>query len=225
MAVPELAIIDVGHGNSAVVTHESGVVVIDTGKGDALLQFLLERGIKEIDEVLLSHADADHIGGLVALLSVRNVKVKMVRLNTDSQKASALWDDMLYALDRQGVQWAPSLTPQDNAALNRGDLKVEVLAPSRYLAGKVPGGQDRKRRRLSSNSVSAVLRVLVSGLPRALLAGDLDGIGLDNLLESVADNRKPSGAPVRGDRLRQGPHGYGRAPQALQLRPGLQRGD
>ena len=41
-----------------------GVVIVDTGPGSALLEYLVGRGITEVEAVILSHADQDHIGGL-----------------------------------------------------------------------------------------------------------------------------------------------------------------
>src|SRR5256885_5882175 len=55
-----LAILDVGHGNSAVLVDAEAAVIIDTGRGDQLRQYLHEQGIGKIDLIILSHADADH---------------------------------------------------------------------------------------------------------------------------------------------------------------------
>ena len=66
-----LAVLDVGHGNSAVLCDQGVVVVIDTGPGSSLLEYLSERSITHINTVLLSHADQDHIGGLVGVLHNR----------------------------------------------------------------------------------------------------------------------------------------------------------
>ena len=84
MSVPKhnLAILDVGHGNSAILIDSEGVVVIDTGLGSSLLEYLEESGVTTIDAVLISHADEDHIGGLVQLLSSSKFRVRSVRLNT-----------------------------------------------------------------------------------------------------------------------------------------------
>ena len=46
-----------------------------------------------------------------------------------------------------------------------------------------PGGTDLKGRRLTSNSMSVVARISYQSIPRLLLAGDIDAVGLENLLE------------------------------------------
>ena len=61
MIRPNLTILDVGHGNAAVLADTGGVVVIDCGKGGTLLDYLETVGIKKVDVLLISHADSDHI--------------------------------------------------------------------------------------------------------------------------------------------------------------------
>ena len=89
-----LVILDVGHGNAAVLLDSGKVVVFDAGPGSILLEFLREQNISHIDTVLLSHADKDHIGGLSALLASGTVSIGKVRANTDSLKGSNAWDDL-----------------------------------------------------------------------------------------------------------------------------------
>lgn len=189
--MPSLHILDVSHGNCSVLIDTNGVTVIDAGPGADLLHFLVERNISRIGILLLSHADKDHISGTIGLLFASEIQIDKVYLNSDSVKKSILWDDLVYALydqDKRGkLCFEPSLTPHLNGKLNQGQVEVEVLAPNQYIAAKGPGGKDRKGRKLSSNSISAVIRISYNGKSFALLPGDLDQIGLDNLLEDVDD--------------------------------------
>jgi beta-lactamase superfamily II metal-dependent hydrolase len=186
-----LTILDVGHGNSAVLNEHGTVIVIDTGPKSSLLEYLREQGIKKIDTVLVSHADQDHIGGLVGLIASGLFQVDCIRLNTDSLKGSAIWNDLLYELSRLSsageLDFKPSLTASDTGEFDRGAVQIEVLGPSTYLAGKGPGSTDRHGRRLRTNSVSAVIRISENGEPIALLPGDLDEIGLDDLIDHGAE--------------------------------------
>src|SRR5689334_18389112 len=95
-----LAILDVGHGNCAVLRDDKGVLVVDAGPGSGLLQYLSDKHIRHVDVLLLSHADKDHIGGAAQLLASKTVTVGRVCLNTDSAKGSEIWDDLLYELNR-----------------------------------------------------------------------------------------------------------------------------
>lgn len=189
-----LCILDVGHGNSAVVDGgDGGAVVVDTALGSSLCEFLKEQRIERIRTIYLSHADEDHIGGLVGLLASNVVQVERVVVNSDAKKETAVWEDMAYELDRAHraghVQFDIGLVAGDGDDL--GDVEVRVLAPSRYLAAKGVGGTDRSGRTIDSNSMSAVVRVSVSGRRVAVLPGDIDGVGLDDLVEKVNDAAAP----------------------------------
>ena len=186
-----LAILDVGHGNSSVLIDEDGIVVIDTGRGDSLRQYLKQQGIERVDIVLLSHADQDHIGGLIHLLACAEFTLGRVHINADSKQRSALWDDLRYELDRahnsQKLAFEVSLTSDATGRFDHGGVRLEILGPSRYLASGGPGSRDREGRRVTTNSISAVVRLLDQGQPIALLPGDLDEVGLSGLLESGKD--------------------------------------
>ncbi len=82
--MPVFYVLDVGHGNSAILTDDNGIVVIDTGTGSKLLNFLLGKNIDAIDVLLLSHAHKDHIKGTMRLLESEDIWLKAVYLNSDS---------------------------------------------------------------------------------------------------------------------------------------------
>ena len=62
-------------------------------------RFLTEQNITKIQTVYLSHADEDHVGGLVGLLSSSSVQIKKVVVNSDASKHTKTWDDLVYELD------------------------------------------------------------------------------------------------------------------------------
>jgi len=66
----ELRFIDVGQGDSILITSPSGQnVLIDGGrKDDEVLDYLQSIGVESVYMVIASHADADHIGGLEAVV-------------------------------------------------------------------------------------------------------------------------------------------------------------
>ena len=208
----KLAILDVGHGNCVVLQDSHGVTVIDAGPRNQLLEYLEHEGIQRIETILVSHADEDHVGGLIALLDPQRVEVGKIRLNTDSIKRTKVWEGLLRILDRSHlygrIDFKPYLTRssrEDHGEFDQGSIRVEVLGPSPYLASLGPGGVDRRGRRIGSNSISAVIRLLIGAEPIALLPGDLDEIGLDDLMESHDDVRAPLLLyPHHGGRSRRG---------------------
>lgn len=181
-----LSILDVGHGNCAVLECGGSVTVIDTGPGSALLEFLVREGISRVDTVLISHSDEDHIAGLVALLSAVEVSVLSVRLNGDSQKGSAIWDDLLFALSEKDslgeINFQPLIAAGMESRLTQGDAGIEVVGPGKYLVARGVGSRDRQGRRIGTNSISAVFRIMFKKNPIALLPGDVDEVGLDDLM-------------------------------------------
>ncbi len=194
MSNTALSILDVGHGNSAVLVDDTGVVVIDAGPGTTLLEFVTQEGIAKIDVLLISHADKDHIKGVTSLLESQ-ISMGVVQLNTDSEKETDIWDDLTYELNcanKKGeVRFNIGLTTNDTGKFDKGKVHIEVLAPTPYLAAKGPGSTDRVGRTLTSNSVSGVVRLTKDGRPVVLLTGDIDDIGLLNLLEDNADPIAP----------------------------------
>lgn len=80
---PELAMLDVGQGDSILLRDGDRAVLVDGGGsrggdigGRALLPALLGEGVRSLDALVMTHPDNDHCGGLVdiaAYLPVREV--------------------------------------------------------------------------------------------------------------------------------------------------------
>lgn len=192
--MPELTVIDVGHGSASALVGDD-VVIVDAGPGSALLEYVLDADIDVIDALYVSHADKDHINGVIGLLGSGTVSVRSVWLNTDSEKDTETWRDLLYSLDdyhRRGElhfhiglvegHVCPSVAPHTIA---------EVVAPRHRLAGMGPGATDAEGLQITTNSVSAVIRITHRGKPVALLTGDLDATGLRHLLDAELDLDAP----------------------------------
>jgi len=73
--------VDVGQGNCTLIYNSDEAVMIDTGmytEYDNVCKALDDAGITEIDCLVLTHPDADHISGAVELTEDRNYTVKSV---------------------------------------------------------------------------------------------------------------------------------------------------
>jgi beta-lactamase superfamily II metal-dependent hydrolase len=183
-----LTIVDVGHGNCALISDGAINVLIDAGPGSGVLELLDRADVRRLDWVVLSHADADHIRGLVALLGAGRFEVGRVVLNSDAMKQSDLWISLVYELDerreRGELEFDVQLREGDRIAPELDGISLEVLAPRVALAATGPGSRDPDGRRITTNTISAVILVLVDGRRIALLAGDLDKVGFDHLCRS-----------------------------------------
>ena len=184
-------ILDVGHGNSAVLMDTRGNVVVDAGPRNALYLFLKREGIKKIDTMLISHADQDHIGGLIGIIASGEFIIGKIRVNSDALQRSKTWDDLLYTLshaqEARQVDFDVSLSTKNTGEFDCGEVHIEILAPNLYIAGKSSGSHDREDRKLTTNSISAVMRMSKDGVPFALFLGDIDKTGLENLSANTKD--------------------------------------
>lgn len=181
--LPELIILDVGHGNCAILRDTEIVTIIDCPPTSTLLDTLAYLDINNIHQVLISHADYDHAGGLPVLL--RKIAVQNVYINPDANKKNIIWREIRVALElahEKGTLVHPSLTSNLSKKISSGQVEIEILAPSLGVALGGSGGQDLEGRNLTSNAMSVVIGLVHDTHRIALLPGDMDEIGLDNLL-------------------------------------------
>ena len=71
--------VDVGQGDCClIVTPNNKRVLVDGGEGktDILLSYLLDRRIKTIDYIIISHFDSDHCNGLIKV--IENLKIENI---------------------------------------------------------------------------------------------------------------------------------------------------
>lgn len=126
--------------------------------------------------MLLSHTDADHIGGAVTLLMNRNLKIGEVLLNADSFKESAVFEQLRIALaeanKRSGTQIDRRLAT--STRMDRKGAHIEVLHPPDFEALSGVGAKRKSGQRHTSNSLSAAIRVSRGQNSSVLLAGDIE---------------------------------------------------
>ncbi|MFX4305113.1 MBL fold metallo-hydrolase [Exiguobacterium sp. A1_3_1] len=173
---------DVGQGDSTFIRTKEDAILIDggnNGKGEDVVRYLQELGVKRLTAVIATHPDADHIGGLDTVLDafpVDSVYAPRVTHTTETYR------DFLLAVKREGVTIK---------AVKAGfEIPIEA-ARFTFLAPLTDGTQDL-------NSWSAVLRV-EHGQDRFLFMGDAPIRTERQLLESDAD--------LSADVLKLGHHG------------------
>jgi len=188
-------VLDVGHGNCGIAHDAEHAVVVDTPPTDTLLRTLAERGVRHVDSLLISHGDRDHVAGLPAVLASRELAVDAVYLNPDPTKPLSRPQQRLItaALEDSVASGRTAVHLQLNTlfgdTLSCGDVRVDVLAPRWQEARGGVGGATAGGRRTTSNTLSAVVRVGVDGGLHVLFAGDLDEVGLADLLADGANLR------------------------------------
>lgn len=181
-----VSIIDVGHGNSCVLFDSPNCFVIDCGLGSSILEFLKQEGIFEINNIFLSHSDQDHIGGLIGLIASNEFKIHNVHVIADATKAGKMWDGILHSLSFSSLSGDTKLhvsLSSSEGPMACGSILLRVVSPTPYLAGKSPGNTTRRGEKITSNSVSASFHVEWNGSSVAYLAGDIDQVSLNDLID------------------------------------------
>jgi beta-lactamase superfamily II metal-dependent hydrolase len=184
MVLPELIILDVGHGNCAVLRDTEAVTVIDCPPTTTLIETLDVLDINVIDHILISHADLDHAGGLPTLLN--KIRVRNVYINSDASKRGPRWAEIRSALGQHNklgnTRVHRALGAEISKQISSGQVEIEILAPSLEDGLSGVSGEDQKGRKLKSNTMSVVIGLIHKSHRVALLPGDIDEVGLDNLL-------------------------------------------
>jgi beta-lactamase superfamily II metal-dependent hydrolase len=185
MSESNLSIVDVGHGNSTILYADGETIIVDCGaRGSALLEFLADRKIAKIKAIYLSHADQDHIGGLITILANGAFEVGEIFLNSDASKDTKLWGDLTFLLDASdrsgGIKFEPTIHSELGIAIC-GEIELAPIGPSKLLVARGVGNKDRNGKKITSNGISASFLVSHRGMPVAFLSGDIDQIGLDEI--------------------------------------------
>lgn len=179
---PCLVVLDVGHGSAAVLHDEGGTLVVDAGpKGAHVQRHLRAHRVRRVETMLLSHADADHIGGAITLLLDASVRIGEVLLNSDSAKKSAAFQQFCVALVEANRRAKTQITGRltTSARLKRKGAQVEVLHPPDAWALAGAGGRTPTGERLTSNSLSAAVRISRDAKCSVLLGADIEFSCLD----------------------------------------------
>jgi competence protein ComEC len=211
--VPRVTFLDVGQGDAIVLETRAPrrVVVIDAGPawsawnaGEAVVAaYLRSREIRTIDLLVASHSDADHVGGMTALIERFEIGAFMRGDWVVEVEGAAA--RLAGAVADAGI---PVLLPDggDRLALAR-ETWIDVLAGARTASGGAGVG--------SENDRSLVLRVEMNGVS-IVLPGDLEVTGERRL--------HPFSRHLRCDILKVAHHGSGdsSSPRFLELtRPEL----
>lgn len=188
MATGELTILDVGHGNCSVIRDGETVYVVDVPEKPAELVGMLHDRELDVHTILISHADEDHVAGVPDLLLDEAFRPRRLYVNPDAVKRTRAWHAVRLAmrdLERRAPDFEQrlALTRATTAELALPGLELDVLAPATHTAAAGVSGTTLRGRPLTSNSMSAVLRVKAPGGRGVLLAGDIDDVGLSEMID------------------------------------------
>jgi competence protein ComEC len=209
----------VGHGCGIVVRSPSGrCLVYDAGRlgapaaaRRALAGVLWSEGLRRIDTLVISHADADHFNAVPQLLERFAVGEVLITDDFPASRSSAV-TDLLEQIYRRGIPLRTVRAGEEFAI--DPQCRVRVLHPAASAADIEPAAgpadsdaaeagaiaaDPQGGRALADNERSIVLAVESAGR-RLLLPGDLEGEALDRFVAAGPDRCDVLVAPHHGSR-------------------------
>jgi competence protein ComEC len=185
----QVSFISVGEGDAALIRDPSGVdILIDGGKpsaGPTVVAYLRAQGATDLDVMLASHADSDHIGGLIDVLQASDITVHQVLYNGYPGDTTT-WYTFATAVANDGLALSTAQFPE---VLNWGETTAYILNPDGTM--NMFGTPE-------PNQASIVL-LLKHGDMKFLFTGDID-----YAIEATVVARN---TPVAADVLKVAHHG------------------
>ena len=169
-----VAFLDVGQGDATLIRDGNGFdVLVDGGKkgaSDYLIEYMKETGVDDLEIVLATHADRDHIGGLIGVIESNEIPVENVYYN-GYPGTTQTWIEFSSAVTAAGLSLIEANYPDTFAW---GGINVQVLNP---VEGLIDPDQ---------NKASVVLRIDYAN-SSVFLPADID-TSIENQLLNRAAN-------------------------------------
>ena len=175
--------LDVGQGDSTfIITPKNKTILIDGGGTESLtfdvgkkvlIPYILDRGYKTIDLVIISHFDTDHVGGILTLLE--ELEVKKVCISKQYEKTKN-YEKFLKIVSRKKIDvqvliMGDILRIEDN-------LIFEVLFPEKELI---------KENSINNNSL--VMKLKYKDF-KMLFTGDIETLAEERLVNIYKNTKK-----------------------------------
>ncbi len=160
-----VSFIDVGQGDATLVQSGGENYLIDAGRpetGPEVVDFLRSRGVDELDGLVATHPDADHIGGLPDVLDA--FPVSTVYLSGEDDKGTTTFNTFLRSVQDEGAQVFEARAGME---MDWGGTDVTVLSPPPDSEGGLFG----------ESNEDSVSMLLAFGEARVLLTGDAENRG------------------------------------------------
>lgn len=171
--------IDVGQGDSTlIVTPHNKTILIDGGGSESydvgkntLLPYLLDRKITKIDYIIISHADMDHIGGILTILEELKVEKVIVGKQYES---SENYEEVLKIVKEKKI-FVKQVSKGDKLNIEK-DMQIVFLFPDEGLISEN-----------SLNNNSLVFKLIYKQFS-TLFTGDIEKIAEEKLIEMYGES-------------------------------------
>ena len=180
-----IEMMDVGNADAILLKAGEHSMLIDAGEredGETVLSRLQENGVKQLNYVIATHADSDHIGGMQTVLEGMAVKhYIMAFMPEGSTPTTKTYLHLLQTIDTLDI---PITEAEVGSRFSLGEGTVEILGPVTDFR--------------ENNNQSVICRVQF-GKRKFLFVGDAEEQAERALLDSGAD--------LAADLLKVGHHG------------------
>ena len=191
--VAQFHFIDVGQGDAELILVGDKAVLIDTGDKsgkDALIKYLDEHNVKEIEYFIVTHPDADHFASAAYVLD--NYTVKNV-IMSHKVKTLDTFETFIATLENHTEINVINAHENIGKCYYVDDLELKILAPL---------GEDYGSRDTNNYSVVVMSRY---GNKKVLLTGDAEEKSEEEMVE------KYKASDLKCDVLKVGHHGANNA--------------
>lgn len=124
----EVHFIDVGQSDATLIKNGEDAMLIDAGDnamGTTVQNYLQKQGVERLEYLILTHTDADHIGGADVVITKFDIGTVFMG---DYPKDNATYRDVLEALEYKELTWC---TPMVGEVYALGDVSFTIIAPNR----------------------------------------------------------------------------------------------
>ncbi len=167
----EVVFLDVGQGSSTLIRFPGGKNALIDGGGatsskfnigeSIIARYLWHRGIIHLDNIVITHPDADHYNGIPFLL--RRFHPDILWVNGESGHDQK-YDDLIELAHKLGIEVK---SPTDNEILMKAEELTLLNIGNPFLSDKFSAGLSAE-----SNDQSLILQIKGNGLS-CLIAGDI----------------------------------------------------
>ena len=123
----EVHFLDVGQGDATLIKADGHYMLIDAGdnsKGTTVQLYLTKQGVEKLDYLILTHTDADHIGGADVIIT--KFDIDHIFLG-DFKKENTTYEELMDAMEYRSMQYE---TPEVGTEYQLGNASFTILAPN-----------------------------------------------------------------------------------------------
>lgn len=186
----EVHFLDVGQSDCTLIICDGHAMLIDCGDGNQgtkIQYYLKKQGVEKLDYLVLTHPDADHIGGAPVIITKFEIDNIFM---SPYMKDSSAYEKVTDALEYRSFTWS---APEPGSRFLLGNTAILMLGPDKLYP--------------DSNNSSLVLK-LEHGENTFLFTGDAEECAETQLVKRYEKNAgQKESLSLQADVLKVGHHG------------------